>query len=157
MEFIADSMLGRLAKWLRVMGYDVHYQIHYKHLQIETLVQEGRLLLSRKRQVVDLYPGAVFIASDHVRDQLLELKRGRRLKSDPSKWFTRCLVCNAPLVKADPSTAREDIPEYVFYKNPEGIRQCPSCTRYFWPGTHRQRMVRQLSEWGWTLPQKERA
>ena len=157
MEFIADNMLGKLAKWLRVMGYDVHYQSRYKHLQIERLVEEGRLLLSRHRKVIDLYPGGIYIVSEHVREQLLELKRGGHLKSDPPKWFTRCLICNAPLEKADPLTVRENVPEYVFYKNPEGIRYCPSCTRYFWPGTHRQRMVRLLSNWGWTLPQKERA
>ena len=141
-------MLGRLAKWLRVMGFDIHYQSYYKRLQIEQYVREGRLLLSRHRKTIELYSGAVFIESDHVRDQIFELKKGGYLKPDSRAWFTRCLSCNLPLEKIDPTSARENVPEYIFYENPKGIRRCPSCKRYFWPGTHRKKMVRQLTEWG---------
>ncbi len=141
-------MLGRLAKWLRVMGYDIHYQSHYTRPQIEKYVREGRLLLSRHKKTVEFYTGSVFIESDRVNDQIFELKKAGYLKPDRTAWFTRCMVCNSPLENIDPMSARENVPEYIFYKNQEAIRRCPSCMRYFWPGTHKERMIRQLTEWG---------
>ncbi|MBW1768681.1 MAG: hypothetical protein JRJ65_16750 [Deltaproteobacteria bacterium] len=108
MKFLADSMLGRLAKWLRVMGYDTYYQS----------------------------------------EQLQEMKQGGNLTPDRSNWFSRCLICNVRLKEAEAEKARESVPEYVLYENLAGIRFCPSCSRYFWPGSHRERMIRQLEEWG---------
>jgi len=147
-RFLADSMLGRLGKWLRVMGYDTHYQLVYKEGMIRHLVQGGRRLLSRHRGTIDQYPNAVFIRSDHEKDQLHEMKNRGDLAPERSNWFTRCLICNVPLKEAETQSTRDNVPEYVFYHNTAGIRVCPCCGRYFWPGTHRERMIRQLEEWG---------
>jgi uncharacterized protein with PIN domain len=147
-RFLADSMLGRLAKWLRIMGYDTHYQAFYSEDVLGKLVHEGRKLLSRHRTTTAQYPSAMLIHSDDVGDQLRELRDGGNLTLDRSKWFTRCLSCNVSLEKADPQHAQEDVPEYIFYQTPSGIRFCPSCGRYFWPGSHRDRMILRLREWG---------
>jgi len=147
-RFLADSMLGRLAKWLRIMGYDTHYQTFYKEDEIGQLAREGRMLLSRHRQRIDQCPHSTHIHSDHVKEQLHEMKNGKCLTPDRSKWFSRCLICNVPLKVAEAENARQNVPEYVFYQNIAGIRFCPSCGRYFWPGSHRQRMIKQLEEWG---------
>jgi uncharacterized protein with PIN domain len=58
------------------------------------------------------------------------------------------LICNEPLEAAEIEEAREHIPEYVYYQGISKIQVCPSCGRYFWQGSHRERMIRQLSEWG---------
>ena len=147
-RFIVDSMLGRLAKWLRIMGYDTHYQPFYTEGLIELLVHGGGRLLSRHRPTIMQYPNAVLILSDHVKDQLHEMKHGGSLTADRSKWFTRCLICNVPLRETDAEDARANLPEYVSYKYTSEIRFCPSCGRYFWPGSHRGRMTKQLEEWG---------
>ena len=147
-RFIADSMLGRLAKWLRIMGYDTHYQPLYKEGVISQLILEGRRLLSRRRQNTIRYPNSTLILSHHVKDQLRETKEGYTLTYDRSRWFSRCLICNVPLKVTETEDARDNVPEYVFYQTTSGIRLCPSCGRYFWPGTHRERMVKQLEEWG---------
>ena len=147
-RFLADSMLGKLAKWLRVLGYDTLYQPYYRKGAIERLVCEGRRLLSRHKETIERYTNASLIRSNHVKDQLYEMKNRGELTRERSKWFTRCLICNTPLKKADAHTARENVPEHVFYQNIANIRVCPSCGRYFWPGTHRERMIRQLEEWG---------
>ncbi|UCF56011.1 MAG: hypothetical protein JSW15_07835 [Deltaproteobacteria bacterium] len=147
-RFIADSMLGRLAKWLRVLGYDTLYQPLYKEDVIGELVREGRKLLSRHGPAITRYSNSMLIRSDRVKDQLYEMKNVGNITSDRSKWFSRCLICNVPLEEANAIDARENVPEYVFYQSSSGIRFCPSCGRYFWPGSHRERMIRQLEEWG---------
>ena len=141
-------MLGRLAKWLRALGYDTHYQRYYRPGDIENLVKEWRLFLSRHKGKTDHYPHAVFIHANGVSGQIAELKKRAHLASVRSTWFSRCLVCNVLLTEAQKDAARENVPEYVFYENMAGIRLCPLCGRYYWPGSHRKRMIRQLEEWG---------
>jgi uncharacterized protein with PIN domain len=148
-RFIADSMLGRLAKWLRVMGYDTHYQPYYKDGMIATLIHDGRLLLSRHRPTIERYPDSLLILSDKVQGQLEEMKTHGCLTLDRAKWFNRCLTCNTLLQDASLEDAREKIPEYTLYQNiTTGLRFCTSCGRFFWPGSHRKRMTAQLEEWG---------
>ena len=150
MKFVADSMLGKLAKWLRILGYDTIYQSYYRPGVIESLMKEGRCLLSRHKETVEQYTNALLINADRVGEQLADLKRAIPLKVDQPNWFSRCLVCNALLKEAKEDKAQRNVPEYVFYENIQGIRFCPSCGRYYWPGSHRAKMMSQLSEWGFT-------
>ena len=147
-RFVADCMLGRLSKWLRVLGYDTHYQRYYRTADIEHLIREDRRLLSRHKKTAHSYPHALLIKANHVGDQIAELKEIIHLTPDRSKWFSRCLVCNAVLAEAQEEIAQENIPDHVFYENMPGVRSCPSCGRHYWPGTHRTRMVKQLEVWG---------
>ncbi|MBW2610460.1 MAG: hypothetical protein JRC68_08980 [Deltaproteobacteria bacterium] len=147
-RFLADSMLGKLAKWLRVMGYDAYYESFDGAHRIYHLVQDGRLLLSRNRPITEQYPDSLLIRSDQVKEQLQEIRDAGYIKADRSKWFMRCLICNIQINEVTREDARENIPEYIFYQNKTAIRFCPSCGRYFWPGSHRNRMIRQLEEWG---------
>lgn len=146
-RFVADSMLGKLAKWLRVLGYDTHYQPFYRPGLLDGLVQEGRMLLSRNRTTVNRCASALLIQSDDVKDQLREMRDGHHIILDRSQWFSRCLTCNVPLEEPVNRDAHESVPEYVSYQCAAGIRYCPSCNRYFWPGSHRDRMIEQLEKW----------
>lgn len=151
MKFVADSMLGKLAKWLRALGYDTCYQRYYRPGVIDLLVvEEDRRLLSRHKDMSDRYGNAVLLCANRVGEQLAELKDKVYLAPDLSSWFSRCLICNALLKEPSRDAARENVPEYVFFQNMTGIRFCPSCGRHYWPGTHRKRMVRQLEEWGFS-------
>ena len=143
-------MLGKLAKWLRIMGYDTHYQSSYRIDTIDQLVREGRRFLSRHKETSDRYNNAVLLRSNHVGEQIVELKEAVHLAPDRSKWFSRCLICNVLIEETPPEKIRDNVPAYVFCQNPGGIRFCPSCGRYYWPGSHRKRMERQLAEWGFT-------
>jgi len=145
-------MVGKLAKWLRVLGYDTHYQLHYSPEAIDAFVRHGRILLTRhKRRAERLSSAAVLICGNQVSEQLIELRRELHLEPARSTWFSRCLICNAILKQAREGVTGEKIPEYVLYQNRTNISFCPLCGRYFWPGSHRARMEVQLKEWGFSL------
>jgi uncharacterized protein with PIN domain len=147
-KFLADAMLGSLARWLRVLGCDTHYQSRYKAGDLPVLLSDGRMLLSRNRKTVGMIPESVLILSERLREQIVQMKSCGLIPPPEEEWFTRCLVCNVSLENADSSESQEDVPEYVIHERPRGIRRCPSCGRTFWPGTHRERMMMQLREWG---------
>jgi uncharacterized protein with PIN domain len=146
--FVADNMLGKLARYLRIMGYDTVYQKSYGQGRLSELVEEGRVLLTRNSKIAAVHSRTIFVDRDLVRDQLEVVDRSVKLTRDRRKWFTRCLVCNDPLASVSGEAAREHVPDYVCSKYPEKIRFCPSCGRYYWPGTHRERMVERLMSWG---------
>jgi uncharacterized protein with PIN domain len=149
LKFVADSMLGKLAKWLRILGYDTHYQSYYRPGVMDQLLIEDRCLLSRYREAANQYRNTVLLNADRVGAQLHELRaKIEDFRPDRSNWFSRCLACNTVLKEAPRGEARDNVPEYVFYNNMLEIRRCPSCRRYYWPGSHRTRMVNQLEEWG---------
>ena len=150
-RFVADSMVGKLAKWLRVLGYDTHYQPHYSPEAIDIFVRDGRILLTRYKRRAEKLGGAVLIRGNQVSEQLMELKRELHLEPARSVWFSRCLICNAILRKARERAGDDKIPEYVLYQNRTNISFCPLCGRYFWPGSHRARMEKQLREWGFSF------
>ncbi len=147
-RFVADAMLGRLAKWLRMLGYDTHYQPFCNPEKMQFLVKEDeRILLTRNTLSARQREGAIFIRSDHVGEQLRQMKLEGYIEMDRAKWFTRCPRCNKVLENAPSEDAQGSVPEYVLSQNPSGIRFCPSCRRFFWPGTHKKRMIRQLEAW----------
>ncbi|MFH1630225.1 MAG: Mut7-C RNAse domain-containing protein [Pseudomonadota bacterium] len=151
-RFVADSMVGKLAKWLRVLGYDTYYQPCYPPDVIDMLLREGRILLTRHRKRAERLGNlAVLVRGNHVSEQLTGLTRELHIEPARSAWFSRCLVCNTLLMDAREGDVRERIPEYVFYQNVTRIRVCPSCGRHFWPGSHSVRMETQLKKWGFPL------
>lgn len=147
-RFAADSMLGKLARYLRVMGYDTVYRSKYSDKILSELVEDGRILLTRNRATARQYHNSVFIDGDLVEDQLKAVDRAAKLTRDLEKWFKRCLVCNSSLFKAEAEAAKENVPDFIFLKHSERIVFCPSCGRFYWPGTHRQRMFERLKDWG---------
>ena len=151
-KFVADSMLGRLAKWLRIIGYDTFYQPVYMKNEIDNFIQKGRVFITRNRAFSEKYPTSIFIHSDLVKDQILEMKDRGYINEERSKWFSLCSQCNRVLVKAKLERARKDIPEYVFYQNISDISYCKTCGRYYWPGSHKKSMLLQLEKWGITTP-----
>ena len=146
-RFVAEPMLGKLAKWLRMMGYDVLYERSYREEDLIRVLSEGRRLLSRRVEAQARHPEVILVRSDHVGEQIKELSKIGCLNLDQTKFFTRCLRCNLPLKEADPEAARSSLPDHVYHENLPGIRSCPQCGRFFWPGTHRDRMLKQLADW----------
>jgi uncharacterized protein with PIN domain len=146
--FVADTMLGKLSKYLRIMGYDTFYQTSYPDQKLSDLVKDGRIFLTRNQATATQYVNSVFIDHDHVKDQLKAVDNSLTLTRDRKEWFSRCIVCNSPLSKAELEVARQNVPDFVFLTYHERIVFCPMCKRFYWPGTHRERMVERLKDWG---------
>ncbi|MFC1494888.1 Mut7-C RNAse domain-containing protein [Thermodesulfobacteriota bacterium] len=147
-SFLIDSMLGKLAKWLRVMGYDTHYQPVYKTEDLEKLISRGRLFITKNKSTYTRYKPSLLIISNKIQDQLHEIKNKGGLPLNLKKSFSRCLLCNIKLESATINNASSYIPEYILTQNAKGVSYCPVCNRYFWPGSHRKKMLDQITQWG---------
>jgi uncharacterized protein len=143
-KFAADRMLGKLAKWLRVMGQDVIYGQHLSgYGLIRAARAENRLILTRDRGLKKKQPPAfLFIESDHYREQLRQVIHACRLRP-LNDAFTRCLECNLILQPRSKTLVEKDVPPYVFTTQ-ERFSWCPKCRRVYWPATHHQRMLEEL-------------
>ncbi|MGH7893837.1 MAG: Mut7-C RNAse domain-containing protein [Candidatus Binatia bacterium] len=141
-------MLGRLARWLRIVGHDVAYGSHLHGAGLARCARdEGRMILTRDTQLVrdPNLPPHLFIASDHFREQLRQVAAAVPLAQGAS--FTRCVECNRPLEETSREAARERVPAYVFETQPR-FWTCPACRRVFWPATHHARMRAELGTLG---------
>jgi len=155
-RFLADCMLGRLAKWLRILGYDTLYE----PTQVKGMLKPpecigDRRFLTRRRGLQKSIPGCICLRSDHIGDQLCQMVRQELIHPDLEKVFGRCSSCNTELVRADPGEARDYVPEYVFFRHSHEFLRCPSCNRHYWQGTHKDRMRSQLEEWGVLVKKRE--
>lgn len=149
-RFIADSMLGRLAKTLRMLGFDVAYDPFIEDQELLTRARaEQRVLLTRDTRLVrrrDL-PRFVFVESDHAGQQLAQVARALGLRLDRDALFTRCMVCNGVVEGVAKESVRDQVPPYV-YRTQEVFARCAGCGRIYWRGTHVERMERKLEQLG---------
>ncbi len=146
--FVLDRMLGRLARWLRVLGYDAIYIKRINREEIEGLISQGRLFLTRDKRLCSLFHPSFLVNSERVGEQIKELKKEGIISPSKEQWFTRCIKCNTPLQEPDPELAQQNVPDYIFNLNMNNIRHCPVCNKYYWPGTHRTNMINSLTRWG---------
>jgi uncharacterized protein with PIN domain len=144
LKFAADRMLGRLVKWLRVIGQDVIYGPHLTgYGLIRAARAETRLILTRDRRLKQKQPPPfIFIESDHYREQLRQVIQDCGLKTGQG-LFARCVVCNAVLQTRDKETVEKLVPPYVF-STQERFSWCPKCQRIYWPATHHEKMLEEL-------------
>jgi uncharacterized protein with PIN domain len=148
MKFAADKMLGRLVRWLRIIGQDVTYGPHLSgYGLIRAARREGRLVLTRDRTIARKNPpDYLLIESDQFRDQLKQVIGLYGL--DPLKdAFTRCVECNTVLQPISKRSVEEKVPSYVFATQ-ERFSFCQKCRRVYWPATHQQKMVEELKALG---------
>lgn len=144
-RFWADAMLGRLARWLRLLGYDVAYEPQVADAElVRRAILEDRVVLTRDRALPVEFraPSLVVLDAEAPAAQLREVIE--RFGLDwRTRLFTRCSECNAPLRDATPQEVAERVPERVRSQRQE-FRCCPSCGRVYWQGSHTDRMLRSL-------------
>ena len=154
-RFAADIMLGRLAKWLRVLGFDARSMSPACRAVIESLVSKGVVPVTRREKFLGV-PGVVFIRSDHHFEQLMELISLVGMTREEVRLFSRCTVCNGLLVRIPGASVQGEAPDYVF-ETMSDFRKCSDCGRVYWPGSHRLNMREKLeSLTGWNLSEGEK-
>jgi uncharacterized protein with PIN domain len=143
MKFIADAMLGKLAKWLRLLGYDTYYESDISDDDLLRIANaEDRIILTRdtlliRRKICRRY---LFISDDYVQGQLRQTIDAFNLSAAP---FSRCLICNVIIREVEKSAIQKRVPEYT-YKTQDCFAQCPQCGRIYWPGTHVEQALKCL-------------
>lgn len=148
-RFLADTMLGRLARWLRVLGYDTAYDrvSPDDKVMVEQAIREHRRLLTRDRYLVQrrsLRERATLVTSDELGEQLLQLNRELPLDLTPDVRSARCVWCNLVLEPIPPETAAPLVPAFVAGRH-DRFARCPGCEKIYWPGTHWTNLLTRLA------------
>jgi uncharacterized protein with PIN domain len=150
-RFIVDSNVGRLARWLRIAGFDT---LFIKGIDDNRLVRialdENRVLATRDTQIMKRRVAAtgrlkvIFIRDDGVKSQLRQVFSALNLAGQVSP-FSLCIECNEPLAPRAREEVENLVPPYV-YQTQTQYMQCPACRRVYWRGSHWERMARELDE-----------
>jgi uncharacterized protein with PIN domain len=147
LRFMVDAMLGRLARWLRVMGYDARFEAGIADADLVRIaIREDRVLLTRDRALVDEWrvPRLVLLASESAREQLREVA-GHYPLDWRGRVFSRCTRCNDRVERAPPEEVAGRVPPSVLSRY-ERFYRCPACARIYWDGSHAARMRRALED-----------
>jgi hypothetical protein len=142
-KFIADCMLGTLAKWLIILGHDVRYcrQIEDAEL-VRIALLERRTILTADRRLVQRRGARdhVLIDSHDLARQIRTVLVAKRLRPRRDDLFRRCVPCNRPTRAAARASIKSLVPPYV-YRTQRRFRRCPACGRIYWRATHVHRML----------------
>ncbi|MBE0428500.1 MAG: Mut7-C RNAse domain-containing protein [Thermoleophilia bacterium] len=143
LTFFLDTMLGRLARWLRLLGYDAAYENEIGDWElIRRSGSEDRILLTRDRDVMRRWQiargrvVAFLVSSSDIMEQIVEVATEFGLQPRPE---ARCPQDNSDLNTISREEARGRVPPYVF-KTQKDFHFCPACGRIFWKATHWERI-----------------
>jgi uncharacterized protein with PIN domain len=140
-RFFADAMLGRLARWLRILGYDTSYEAHVDDaVLVRRALQEDRVILTRDRSLPEEFrvPALVLVEAERPEEQLRELVRRLQLDTE-GRLFTRCSRCNAGLESVSRDRIAERVPARILGGH-DHFKLCPGCGRVYWEGSHVDRI-----------------
>jgi uncharacterized protein with PIN domain len=150
-RFIVDINVGKLARWLRIIGYDT---LLFNELDdgrmVKMALADGRIILTRdtqfikRRAITSGKVKALLVEGEYPEEQLKHVITTLNLDYEHSP-FSLCLECNCRLVDREKEDLKNIVPPYV-YKTQEYFKQCPECHRIYWQGTHWLAMNRKLSE-----------
>jgi uncharacterized protein len=147
MDFVVDCMLGKLAKWLKVLGFDVLYFSRAEDDDLLAMARkDGRTLLSRDHALLGRARGLpkLLIESERWPDQVRQVLDHFELHDDV-RPYSRCLTCNAVLKPLPKPQAANLVPASVL-EHADSFALCPSCGRVYWPGTHFDDMAAKLDK-----------
>jgi uncharacterized protein with PIN domain len=156
-RFLADDMVGKLARWLRIIGLDVAPagRIDDNTLMRRAL-EEDRVLLTRHGRLLDqitakdLKPRRaelrwIVLESPHLLPQIEQVLKVTGITVDEGRFFTRCLICNSPLEPASKEDVAGEVPEFTYSIQDSYVR-CRTCNKVFWRGTHTDRILNRLKK-----------
>jgi uncharacterized protein with PIN domain len=139
--FTAERTLGKLAKWLRILGFDTFYGPAVSEKQLIN-ADNRRILLTRTQRIRDanLSDECIFIASNDPFEQLREVIQALGITRKDIRPFSRCIRCNASIRRIQKDAVRKMVPDYV-WETHDSFRVCVLCQRIYWPGSHTRRSL----------------
>jgi hypothetical protein len=150
-RFVVDLNAGKLAKWLRLIGYDTSlFDRRDDKYLINLALTENRIILTCDTQILQrrvVTVGkieALLISSDNPLRQIQQVIREFHLDTSHNP-FKICLECNQKLAPVSKEEVKDRVPPYV-YQTREQFVECPECRRVYWQGTHWQAMLKKLAE-----------
>jgi uncharacterized protein with PIN domain len=143
MKLICDVMLGKLARYLRLLGFDTLYARNATERERLRARHPDRLLITRARRTAG--PGVIPVTSEITREQLRELKNLLQPEITRGMPMSRCIECNRELLQVDKQEIECLVPEFVFHHYADFSR-CPACGKVYWQGSHTQGMKDLLQE-----------
>lgn len=134
--FAVDKMLGTLAKWLRILGYDTFYHHHITNAKLLKIARKDkRIIITKSRYFHKIYTKVpiIFVHQDKLKLQMRELHS--ELNLTDQALFTRCVICNTLTKSIDKHTIKNLVPPYI-YKTHNAFYHCIICGKVYWQGTH---------------------
>lgn len=146
MRFICDDNLGKLAKYLRILGLDTAFTEPISDAELlRQAAAEERFLLTRDHHLLNktIPHGVLILENDDPLAQLNHVLVSLNLSIDTANLFNRCSRCNTLCERVDKTDIAHEIFPYIL-KTQDIISQCPSCHRFYWKGTHYRRLLTEL-------------
>jgi len=147
MKFLCDQMLGTLAKWLRIYGFDTFYansKISDEEL-IEISKDEKRVLISRDKQLIQIAKRenikTIELKTIDIDEQIISVLKV--LKFNKSQILSRCIICNSAVEEINKNEIKEKVPKKVFENNEE-FWFCKNCNKIYWKGSHYEKMIEKI-------------
>ena len=145
--FAAERTLGKLAKWLRLLGFDTIFEAQNSSDRFFKGLPSGRILLTRTQAIREQYGTRklIFIKSDHVQEQIRQVIYELGIVFQDIRPFSRCLSCNVEITEIEKDAVFGQVPDYV-WETHDIFHTCPECKRIYWPGSHTQRHIERIKE-----------
>jgi uncharacterized protein with PIN domain len=148
MKLLCDDNLGKLAKYLRILGFDTFFKVDIADAELlGVMLKENRIVITRDHRLIRrIEPGRfLLVESDSPEIQLKQVIDQLRLPLDRSNLFSRCLECNEVCGDVTADEVKNQVFPYII-KTQDTFKRCPSCRKIYWRGSHYKDMVEKLRE-----------
>ena len=138
-RFVAEPPLGKLAKWLRILGFDAIYESEFVS---KACYEKERVRLTKTRRAHEKnnVNYQMFITSDHYMEQVRQIINALNITPGDLRPFSRCIRCNRSILPADKDTVMGKVPDYI-WESHDSFETCGQCGRIYWPGSHTQQSM----------------
>lgn len=141
-RLLVDAMLGSLARWLRILGYDARYadNVASDDEIARVAEEEERIVVTRDRRLSQRTKSILVAMDDDLDEQIVKVLVATGDRPSEKDLFTRCSLCNAPLDRAVAGEVAGLVPDGVLTEDRD-FKKCPTCGQVYWKGTHWDRII----------------
>lgn len=130
-------MLGRLARYLRILGLDTFYIKNYRELP--DIIEKAEHYCFFTKRIKNIPENSIIIKSDNIRKQMEEVFPVIKPFIEKGLILGRCLECNTILTETEKIDIEGRVPEFVYHSH-DRFKICQSCGKIYWGGTHTEHM-----------------